>query len=521
MVDTDEIKDVFWILAGIATAFKTLLFPAYYSTDFEVHRNWLAITHSLPMNRWYLDTTSEWTLDYPPFFAYFEWLLSQVAQFVDPAMLRVQNLNYASQKTVYFQRISVVVMDGVYMLGARSCLNALGVDRHSQQSVAGSLILIFNVGLIFVDHIHFQYNGFLFGILLLSLSCLFRQRYLWSAFTFAVLLNFKHIFLYMAPAFAVYFLKYHCLQQQQTMAKLRAFSQLLMVGLLPFLLSLGPFWRQIPQLMSRLFPFKRGLTHAYWAPNLWALYNAADKVTGSLLGRSAEGPTTTSGLVQETEYAVLPTITPPVTFALTLIFMLPILWKLFQTKSEIQAPVVFLRAVVLCACSSFVFGWHVHEKAILMCLIPLCLITILCEQDAKWGYILAIAGYYSLFPLLFEVDLLVPRYSLYLAYVAMMYGQVRRLYPTFQAYCFLEWAYFLGFIAIPIYEHIVSRILGLHLRLPFLPLLLTSVYSALGVLYFYVRYYVYAMELNTWFKQQPLKSQKKTQKKRKTKTKAQ
>lgn len=84
-----------------------------------MHRNWLAITKSLSLNEWYTNEKSQWTLDYPPLFAWFEYFLSGIASYFDPEMLRVDNLNYASNNAKLFQRASVVFTDLVFVYGVR------------------------------------------------------------------------------------------------------------------------------------------------------------------------------------------------------------------------------------------------------------------------------------------------------------------------------------------------------------------------------------------------------------------
>jgi alpha-1,3-glucosyltransferase len=99
------------ICVAAAVAIRVAVAPFYYSTDFEVHRNWMAITHSLPIEQWYRDATNPWTLDYPPLFAWFEYILSHLARIFHPEMLTLQATAYESWHTTVLQRSSVIACD--------------------------------------------------------------------------------------------------------------------------------------------------------------------------------------------------------------------------------------------------------------------------------------------------------------------------------------------------------------------------------------------------------------------------
>ena len=59
----------------------------------------------------FIQDTSEWTLDYPPLFAWFEWIMSHFASLVDPLIVRIDSLNYDAGSCIKFQRVSVMFSD--------------------------------------------------------------------------------------------------------------------------------------------------------------------------------------------------------------------------------------------------------------------------------------------------------------------------------------------------------------------------------------------------------------------------
>ncbi|GLC42829.1 hypothetical protein PLESTB_001428000 [Pleodorina starrii] len=630
-------------LAVVATAVKLLLVPTYRSTDFEVHRNWLAITHSLPISKWYVEATSEWTLDYPPLFAWFEWLLSQLARWVDPAMLQVANLQYASGGTVLFQRLSVIVTDLVLLAAAyalaRGELTASraedtppvgqqtagggpakapppppqqqqlgsapsparaptplptasiasngGVESSGADGAAGGaagsssgpaegdgrrgvvlfLLVVCNAGLLLVDHVHFQYNGVMMGVLLWSLHAARCGRHLASGLLFAALLNLKHLFLYAGPAFFVYLLRHYCCEGSALGPAISATSAANGVGgsdprvgrrfgprpgpgpglglgrvvfrlavlgsgvVAIFAVSFGPFiaMGQMPQVLRRLFPFGRGLLHAYWAANAWAPYAAADKLLA--LGLPALGPrllgpgvlawlgprieriergraNLAGGLVGVSSFSVLPQVTPAATAAAVLLALLPCLatmWVGDGRPGYVRRNIA--RAVSYSFLCGFVFGYHVHEKAVLVALLPLALDAVHSPTAARRFLLLSTAGHYGLLPLLFRREEYGTKMLLVLSYFVVSVvalgalhsgggsgggdsdaGKRRRRRRQVKSKRFAVLGpaavlYLAGFLLIELYVSVVhDAVPVLRRRLPFAPLMLTSVYCSLGVL---------------------------------------
>ncbi|KAI1289832.1 putative dolichyl pyrophosphate Glc1Man9GlcNAc2 alpha-1,3-glucosyltransferase [Halotydeus destructor] len=526
-MDVQNRFNVFLVISLSVTLLKVLLIPSYRSTDFEVHRNWLAITSSLPLKQWYTEATSQWTLDYPPFFAYFEWLLSSFAGHFDPKMLNITADAYESKNAIYFQRATVIVSDLVYLYAAYVWMKVIDNsedsivgrdleprDKWFSSSTVMAILFLFNPGLLIVDHVHFQYNGMLSGLLLLSLARMVQNKPVESALWFAVLLNLKHIYVYIAPAYFIFLLRNYCFDRHFNI-KLSMLLKLGVTVLSVTAISFGPFIAtgQLSNVIRRLFPFKRGLSHAYWAPNFWAIYNTADKVLAVALSKKTNA-SMSSGLVQEFEHSVLPNISPLVTFAMVALSSVPMLahlWTKCHFLPDSSVHKLFLRSVVICAYCSYLFGWHVHEKAILLIILPLTPLVFYSEQDASIFLTLSATGIFSLFPLLHRVAETPTKILLSLMY--FLYAKqaleetwaegeeepVRKgnqepwIAPSMLSK--LEKLYLYGFLGLQMYYSFGNRLLGLDEKLPFLPLMLTSFYCSLGVIYSWLKFYRHSLSV--------------------------
>lgn len=146
----------------------------------------------------------------------------------------------------------------------------------------------------------------------------------------------------------------------------------------------------------------------------------------------------------------------------------------------------FVGAVTLCGYASFLFGWHVHEKAILLIIVPFSLVALKDRRYLGAFRPLAVAGHVSLFPLIFTAAEF-PVKTVYTIFWLILFILVfdRSAPVSTRPRVFLLDRFTLLYITVSIplilYCSLLHQLLFAK-RYEFLPLMFTSSYSAVGVL---------------------------------------
>lgn len=195
---------------------------------------------------------------------------------------------------------------------------------------------------------------------------------------------------------------------------------------------------------------------------------------------------------------MLPEVSKEQTFILTFLFQL--VSSVFRPKcaelTGAQLPLIklwfrpdwdtFVGALTLCGYASFLFGWHVHEKAVLLIIIPFSMIALKDRRYFSAFRPFAVAGHVSLFPLIFtEAEFPIKTVYTILWLVLFLFAFDRVAPPSERPRVFLLDRFSLLYItvAIPliVYCSLVHQLVFGWGRYEFLPLMFMSSYSALGV----------------------------------------
>ena len=421
----------------VFTACKVVLVPGYRSTDFLVHRHWKSLTREFHVTEWYHDRVETvHTLDYPPGFAFFEYFLANnpvtsfflSREYIDARCLRCWSDNDIQQapeivgaSCVIFMRASVVVSDILLWLGAWSAANSC--DNVKRRLVV-FFALVLHPALLWLDHVHFQYNGFLLGLLMLSISGLlkgnrvkdgskeFHFLHLSAAACFSLLLTMKHLYLTLSPWYFVYLLRRYCcvngkLNFNRFLSLGGSTIAVLLLPFCPWLLTSSP-GIELRQITLRLFPFDRGLVHDYWAGNVWAFWAAMQKIVGLVSSHRITEPT--PGCVS---LCLLASLMPGAYRAH--------IAAMKQSNQEI------LISLAYCALASFMFAYHVHEKAIATALVPLTILYLGYEiADPSLIWVINAFALLGLFPLFFKSTELFLKLSTFTGYLAFLASSTSR-----------------------------------------------------------------------------------------------
>lgn len=356
-----------------------------------------------------------------------EYVLNVVADFSSgslfgPAWFALEeSRGFEHPRLKVFMRASVVISE--YLVYIPAVVNFLRRYTHMQgvpvwsASIALVAVLL-QPATILIDHGHFQYNTVMLGLVVASLEAILAGRMLWACIFFVGALGFKQMALYYAPVMFAFLLgvcvfpririlRLLCISLVTIASFAVLFAPLIIgasgidarsyLGSLPQppLLQALPFevnrdsalyalLFQLVQIVHRMFPFSRGLFEDKVA-NAWCAIHTFYKLhrfETSLLQRASLGATLASILVP-----------------CAIIFRHP--------RASLLLP-----ALSTVSWGFFLFSFQVHEKSVLLPLLPMTLLLAgdggLSKETRAWVGWVNTLGSWTMFPLLQREKLRIP-----------------------------------------------------------------------------------------------------------------
>lgn len=354
--------------------------------DFEAQRHWKEVTVNLPIPAWYSYSPDWWPLDYPPLTAYHENMLGRIASWYEPAAVSLDtSRGYESEFFRTYMRLTVLVSDLLVYYPAAWFLSSLNAMFQERIWILGGLLL--NPAIIFADHAHFQYNCVAMGFLLWAIFHTLRGRPLLAALSYTTSFLFKQTLLYFSLMFFAYLLGEACILRNRHAATQRVLL-LGSVVLMTVAASLAPIISDcrepncIPDRVSivlkRVFPFSRGAFEDYVA-NAWVVFNPFLRIRGG----------------SDAYLKLIGALSSICTFGASL---LPCI-ALFRRPN----PLNFATGLTAVGLAFYLFGWLVHEKAIVLPLTSLLAVSGGClDADRKHRLLARMieAAFFSLSPLM-------------------------------------------------------------------------------------------------------------------------
>ncbi|EGC28859.1 hypothetical protein DICPUDRAFT_43700 [Dictyostelium purpureum] len=379
--------------------------------DYEAQRHWMEITTKLDVHEWYFNTTDNnllyWGLDYPPLTAYLSWVYGKIGEIVEPASMELYtSRGYETPTSKLFMRATVIVSDLIIWIpSVWFFVTSFYKDKTITQKIGAFLFISLQPGLLLIDHGHFQYNGVSLGLALFAITFIIRDQQLLASIFFVLSLNYKQMSLYYAPAFFFYLLFSNL---EFSFSKLfSSFFKILKIGLVviaTFIICWIPFLsiEQASQVLFRLFPFSRGLFEDKVA-NFWCFISVFINMKKLF---------STEVLIK-------------LCLILTLATMIPLFINLFKNKNS---KFIFLYSLINSSFSFFLFSFQVHEKTILLPLLPVSLL-ILHHPNTVWWF--SVISTFSMFPLLFKDGLIIPYISIMVFFIVFGYQYKNEILKSF------------------------------------------------------------------------------------------